>query len=85
VDGVFVGPADLAADMGHLGQPGAEPVQRVVSDVLQRIRASGKAAGILTSDRALAQRYAAMGIEFLAVGSDVGVLGSGLRALRAAF
>lgn len=85
VDGVFVGPADLAADMGYLGQPGAAPVQAVVMDVLARIRAAGKAAGILTSDRALATSYAALGVEFLAVGSDVSVLGSGLKALRAAF
>lgn len=85
VDGVFVGPADLAADLGYLGQPGAAPVQAVVVDVLTRIRAAGKAAGILTSDRALAASYAAMGVAFLAVGSDVGVLGTGLRALRAAY
>lgn len=85
VDGVFIGPADLAADMGHLGKPGAPEVQAAVNDALARIRAAGLAAGILTSDRALAQGYAAMGIEFLAVGSDVGVLRAGLTALRAAF
>ncbi len=85
VDGVFVGPADLAADMGFLGQPGAEEVQIAVRDALTRTKASGRAAGILTSDRALAQTYAEMGVEFLAVGSDVGVLRSGLASLRAAF
>lgn len=85
VDGVFIGPADLAADMGHLGKPGAPEVQAAVNDALARIRAAGLAAGILTSDRALAQGYAARGIEFLAVGSDVGVLRAGLTALRAAF
>ncbi|CUH82256.1 aldolase/citrate lyase family protein [Tropicibacter naphthalenivorans] len=85
VDGVFIGPADLAADMGFLGQPGAPEVQAAVNDALTRIRAAGKAAGILTSDRALAKGYAEMGVEFLAVGSDVGVLRAGLTALRAAF
>ncbi len=85
VDGVFVGPADLAADMGYLGQPGAEEVQAVVRDVLTRIRAAGKAAGILTSDQALAQSYRKMGVEFLAIGSDVGVLNSGLRGLLSNF
>ncbi|MEC7762525.1 MAG: HpcH/HpaI aldolase/citrate lyase family protein [Pseudomonadota bacterium] len=85
VDGVFVGPADLAADMGYIGNPGAPEVQAVVVDVLTRIRAAGKAAGILTSDRALAQSYADMGVEFLAVGSDVGTLVGGLKALRGAF
>lgn len=85
VDGVFVGPADLAADMGHLGKPGAPEVQEVVNDTLARIRKAGKAAGILTSDKVLAQGYATNGVEFLAVGSDVGVLRAGLTALRGAF
>lgn len=85
VDGVFVGPADLAADMGHLGKPGAPEVQAAVVDALTRIRAAGRAAGILTSDRALAKGYADLGVEFLAVGSDAGVLVSGLRNLAKAF
>lgn len=85
VDGVFVGPADLAADMGHLGKPGAPEVQAAVTDALTRIRAAGRAAGILTSDRGLAKGYADMGVEFLAVGSDAGVLVAGLRNLAADF
>lgn len=85
VDGVFIGPADLAADMGKLGKPGAPEVQAVVNDALTRIRRADKAAGILTSDQSLAKGYAKMGVEFLAVGSDVGVLRSGLTALRAVF
>ena len=85
IDGIFIGPADLAADMGFLGKPGAQEVQEAVQDALMRIRAAGKAAGILTSDRALAAGYAKMGVEFLAVGSDVGVLRAGLSALSAAF
>lgn len=85
VDGIFIGPADLAADMGYLGNPGAPEVQAVVVDALTRIRAAGRAAGILTSDRKLAASYAEMGVEFLAVGSDVGVMRAGLIALRGAF
>jgi len=85
VDGVFIGPADLAADMGYRGKPGQSEVQKVVMDALRRIRKAGKAAGILTSDRTLARKYLDMGVEFLAVGSDVGVLSSGLTALRAEF
>jgi len=85
VDGVFIGPADLAADMGFRGKPGAPEVQAVVTDALSRIRAAGRAAGILTSDQALAATYAEMGVEFLAVGSDVGTLVAGLDALRTRF
>ncbi|SDL18451.1 HpcH/HpaI aldolase family protein [Aliiruegeria lutimaris] len=85
VDGVFVGPADLAADMGYLGQPGAAEVQALVSQTLARIRSAGRAAGILTSDRKLAAGYAETGVAFLAVGSDVGTLLAGLKSLRADF
>ena len=85
VDGVFIGPADLAADMGFRGKPGASDVQSVVTDALNRIRAAGKAAGILSSDPALLQQYKDLGVEFLAVGSDVGVFMNGLKALRSQF
>ncbi|WP_121067237.1 HpcH/HpaI aldolase family protein [Chachezhania antarctica] len=85
VDGVFIGPADLAADMGHRGNPGHDDVRKAVSDGLARIRAAGVAAGVLTGDRAQAKSFAEAGVEFLAVGSDVGTLRSGLVALRDAF
>ncbi len=85
VDGVFVGPSDLAADMGLPGKPGSDEVQKVVVDALTRIGASKKASGILTSDISLALQYQAMGVGFLAVGSDVGVLVAGLKQLRERF
>lgn len=85
IDGVFIGPADLAADMGYIGKPEAGAVQNAIHDAIGRIRAAGKAAGILTSNRTLAQTYRELGVEFLAVGSDVGVLRGGLVALRGAF
>ncbi|WP_289044213.1 HpcH/HpaI aldolase/citrate lyase family protein [uncultured Aliiroseovarius sp.] len=85
VDGVFIGPADLAADMGLIGNSEAPEVRTVVDKALKDIKASGKAAGILTADLKLALHYAEMGVEFLAVGSDVGVFTAGLRALRQQF
>ena len=85
VDGVFIGPADLAADMGHPGNPGAAPVQATIRDAITAIVASGKAAGILTSDKALADSYLALGATFVAVGSDVGLLGGAARALRKSY
>ena len=81
VDGVFVGPSDLAADMGLPGKPGSEEVKAVVVDALKKIGKSSKASGILTSDVALAQLYQSLGVGFLAVGSDVGILVSGLNQL----
>ncbi|MER2533801.1 MAG: 4-hydroxy-2-oxoheptanedioate aldolase [Rhizobiaceae bacterium] len=85
VDGVFVGPADLAADMGFLGRPGAPEVQAAVEDALLRIHSHGKAAGILTSDGALARRYLDLGATFVAVGSDVGLLVGATSALLAQY
>lgn len=73
VDGVFVGPADLAADLGFLGKPGAPEVQAAVEDALTRIQGHGKAAGILTADQALAKRYVELGASFVGIGSDVGL------------
>lgn len=74
VDGIFVGPADLAADMGFRGQPGAVQVQDAVEDALLRITKCKKAAGILSSDEKLCHRYLDLGATFVAVGSDVGLL-----------
>lgn len=85
VDGVFIGPADLTADMGHGTNSAAPEVQDAIRDAIARIRAAGRAAGILSTDPAVARRYAEQGVAFLAVGTDVGVLGTGLRALRAGF
>lgn len=85
VDGVFIGPADLAASMGYLGNPGHPHVQQAIATAISEIRKAGKAAGILTSDLAMARTYLQLGAVFVAVGSDVGVLSKGARALREAF
>ena len=85
VDGVFVGPADLAADMGFIGNPGAPEVQTMVEAGLSRIIACGKAAGILTSDMTLAKRYLELGATFVAVGSDVSLFANATRKLAESF
>jgi 4-hydroxy-2-oxoheptanedioate aldolase len=84
VDGVFVGPADLAADMGFPGNAGAPEVQAAIDRALADIVASGKAAGILTFDPQAAARYRAMGVTFLGVGGDVGLLAKAAGTLAAA-
>lgn len=85
VDGVFIGPADLSASLGHLGNPGHPEVQKVIDDALAFIIKSGKAAGTLTSDLAAAKRYVKMGCHFVAVGIDARMLAMSVRALRNAF
>ena len=74
VDGVFIGPSDLAADMGFPGDTSAPEVQAAIDAALLAIVASGKSAGILTFDPAAATRYRAMGVTFLGVGGDIPLL-----------
>jgi 4-hydroxy-2-oxoheptanedioate aldolase len=85
IDGVFIGPSDLAADMGHRGQPGHPEAQAAIADALRRIAASGKAAGILALDPAVADQYIDLGATFIAVGIDVTLLVGAARKLSARF
>jgi 4-hydroxy-2-oxoheptanedioate aldolase len=85
VDGVFIGPGDLAASMGHVGNLKHPDVLAAIEDAIRRIRACGKAAGILTGDEALARRFIELGCAFTAVGSDVGILARGAENLAAKF
>lgn len=85
VDGVFIGPGDLSADMGYLGQPGHPKVVETVLDAIRRIRACSKAPGVLTGDEALARRFIEAGCLFTAVGSDVGLLTRESQRLAKAF
>ena len=83
VDGIFIGPSDLAADLGHLANPRHPEVQAAIADGCTRIRAAGIAAGILTGDPDEAARYLESGFTFVAVGSDVGILARGAEKLAA--
>ncbi|HKK85579.1 MAG TPA: aldolase/citrate lyase family protein, partial [Roseovarius sp.] len=79
VDGVFIGPSDLAADMGFAGDSSTPEVQEVIKDALARIKASGEAPGILALDHSTAQTYRDWGAQFLAVGIDVVMLAKAAR------
>jgi 4-hydroxy-2-oxoheptanedioate aldolase len=83
VDGIFIGPSDLAADLGHLADSRHPEVQTLIADSCVRIRAAGKGAGMLSADPQDAARYFDMGFTFVAVGSDLGILAQG-AAKRAA-
>lgn len=84
VDGIFIGPNDLAADMGHLGNWQHPDVWKVMEDAAKRIRKAGKAPGILVGE-ADGQRCIDMGYTFVAVGSDLVMLARGSEALAAKF
>lgn len=85
VDGVFIGPADLHASLGRLGEIANEEVLPIIDDAIRRIVKAGKAPGILTANEDLIRRWLKLGATFVAVGADVGILARGADALAAKF
>ena len=84
VDGVFIGPNDLSADMGYLGNWQHPEVWKVMEEAAKKIRKAGKAPGILVGE-ADGKRCLDVGYLFVAVGADVGLLARGAEALAAKF
>jgi 2-dehydro-3-deoxyglucarate aldolase len=82
VDCIFVGPSDLAAGMGHLGNANHPEVQAAIAAVYAAAKAAGKPSGILAPKEEDARRYMAMGATFVAVGSDLGVFRTATQSLR---
>jgi 4-hydroxy-2-oxoheptanedioate aldolase len=85
VDGVFIGPADLAAALGHAGDLKHPEVQSAIEDAIRRLVACGTPPGILTGDEKLARRYLELGCLFTAVGSDLNLLARGAEQLAMRF
>jgi 4-hydroxy-2-oxoheptanedioate aldolase len=85
VDGVFIGPADLHASMGHTGEIANPKVKPLIDQAIRRIRKCGRAPGILTPSEADARHWLECGALFVAVGADVGILARGAEALAAKF
>jgi 4-hydroxy-2-oxoheptanedioate aldolase len=85
VDGIFIGPSDLAADLGYLANPMHPEVQSAIQDAADRIRATGKSAGTLATDVEDVDRLFDLGFNFTAIGSDVGILARGAERLAARF
>lgn len=81
VDAVFVGPSDLSAALGHMGNPNHPEVQETIREIFARAKANGKASGILAPVEAQAHRYLEMGATLVAVGSDLGLLRASTQAL----
>jgi len=85
VDGLFIGPSDLAADFGHLGNPKHPDVQAAIQDAAVRIRSAGKSAGTLSGNADDVERLFGLGFNFTATGSDVGLLARGAEQVAARF
>lgn len=82
VDGIFIGPADLAASMGYPGAPGHPEVRAAVMDGIRRITAAGKPAGFLALDQDYLREAEAAGALFIAVGVDLILLRDAAVSLR---
>ena len=85
VDGIFVGPSDLSASLGHFGNPKHPDVQATIKHVFEVAKTQGKACGILAPIEADAHHYIAMGATFVAVGSDLSLLRNSTQTLADKF
>lgn len=85
VDGIFIGPADLAASMGHPGDPGHPKVKSAIEDAIRRTRKAGKPAGILSLDPEFCAHCIELGTVFTAVDIDVAILTRNARQRAEAF
>lgn len=85
VDAVYIGPADLAASMGLIGQSSHPDVAAAVSRVIAAAKAAGVPVGINAFDRADADAYIAEGVDFITVAADVTLLNSASKELTAHF
>ncbi len=85
VDALFIGPSDLAADFGHLGDPGHPVVQAAIADAVSRCKGTGKPLGIFSPAEADARRYLDLGVSFAAVGNDAVMLRQGADARLKSF
>ncbi|WP_421363083.1 HpcH/HpaI aldolase family protein, partial [Agrobacterium rosae] len=81
IDAIFIGPGDLAASMGYLGQTNAEPVQRAIGEAITRINNAGKGSGVLAYGHAATTRAIGQGAGFVAVGADTWILARETSAL----
>ena len=85
IDGIFIGPNDLAASFGHIGNWAHPEVQLALEDAVRRLKKIGKPAGILTPNEEEAKRFIQWGYTFVAVGADLGLLARGADALAKRF
>ncbi|HPU03798.1 MAG TPA: HpcH/HpaI aldolase/citrate lyase family protein [Rhodoglobus sp.] len=85
IDGVFVGPSDLAASMGLLGQQDHPDVVAAVEHVIARARQAGRPVGVNAFAPALAERYIDGGIDFILVAADVSLLARSTEEIAARF
>ena len=73
MDGLFIGPSDLAAGFGHLGNPGHPEVQQAMAAVFAAAKRAGKPMGILAPVEADARRRFRRDVDFVRVDGAVAI------------
>jgi len=81
VDALFIGPADLSAAMGHIGELTHPAVVGLMNSAVQRCKAAAKPVGTLGASPEAVAQYRAIGFDFVAVSSDIGFM---MRSAQAA-
>ncbi len=81
IDGVFIGPADLAADLGHMGDLMHPEVKQTIVETTARIAAAGKIAGFMSPNDEMTNATLEAGARFVGVGSDLLMLTNMTRDL----
>ena len=85
IDAIFVGPSDLAASMGLLGQQEHPAIQAAVHAVIGAATSAGKPVGVNAFNPEVARQYIGAGANFVLVGADVSLLARGSESLAHAF
>jgi 4-hydroxy-2-oxoheptanedioate aldolase len=85
VDALFIGPADLAASLGHLGDARHPQVLDMIEHAIQRARKAGKPIGILSTEEAQVRHYLELGCTFVGVGLDASLLATVTQELAAKY
>ncbi|GAA6152894.1 HpcH/HpaI aldolase/citrate lyase family protein [Pseudoteredinibacter isoporae] len=85
IEGVFIGPSDLSASLGFIGQADHPTVRAAIDSAIHKIKASGKACGLLSVSQDMARHYQKCGVDFIGVGVDAALLAQSVRALAEDF
>jgi len=71
IDSIFIGPSDLAASMGLLGDIANPAVQDKLAQGAQMCREHGKPCGIIGANPEFVAKFAEYGYNWIAIGSDM--------------
>lgn len=85
VDAVFIGPADLAASMGFIGESNRDEVVNLVVECLLKIKAAGKYSGVFTTSRSLTETYKHVGVKMIGVGLNALLLAKATKELAESY